>query len=196
MADKILTAAEKDQLIADMSARLARLEEAQQARESETVGAQAMSAAEIAEISATAAAAAHQKVNQWWDDRVYPEKSPFNPLGERLHPKAKLTREMFLCGTPLNEDQLTPEEIEALNAVQPGLYDRHNPGGQVAQGGRGFFKVREMDPGLRDGRIMILFPFKGDQAHATLRQYDRGRGMVDLLLEMTPKVRLPEPVGV
>lgn len=56
------------------------------------------------------------------ENRFGPEISVFNPLGERDNPRPELKCKMFWLGHKLTKDVLTREEIEALNAMEPGHY--------------------------------------------------------------------------
>ena len=47
----------------------------------------------------------------------HPDVSAFNPLGERDHPRPKLRRKTFWIGVPLEQEELTREEIELFNAI-------------------------------------------------------------------------------
>lgn len=77
-----------------------------------------ISAAQIADIAANAAAKAKMPEN-----RVSPGISVYShPEGERDHPKAKLKCRMYLGACPIEGVTCTPAEIDALNALEPGLY--------------------------------------------------------------------------
>jgi len=52
-----------------------------------------------------------------------PEKSVYNPLGERDHPRPPLKCEMFLGPYPLEAQTLLTKEIEYLNKLEPGSYE-------------------------------------------------------------------------
>lgn len=47
----------------------------------------------------------------------HPDISAFNPLGERDHPRPALRRKTFWIGVPLQQDELTKEEIDLFNAI-------------------------------------------------------------------------------
>ena len=67
------------------------------------------------------------------ENRRHPDVSAFNPKGERDHPRPAITYtdphtgesyavEAFYGQFPIQKDDLKVEEIELLNAVQPGSY--------------------------------------------------------------------------
>ena len=52
------------------------------------------------------------------DNVTNPGISAFSyPEGEQARPKPKLTRETYFCGALQRDEQLTPEEIDAFNAI-------------------------------------------------------------------------------
>lgn len=106
------------------------------------------------------------------DDRDYEQRSVFNPLGEKAHPRPPLTQEIWWAGYKLQESELMREEIEALNALQPGTY---GPNGQ--------WTVRDMEPGTLPRKLMVKLP-STHEGRVELIRYDRGRGLVDLLEEV------------
>jgi hypothetical protein len=56
----------------------------------------------------------------------YNETSVFTyPEGERVRPKPALTRATFFCGTRVRSDELTPQEIDAYNAITVSRTARH-----------------------------------------------------------------------
>jgi hypothetical protein len=78
---------------------------------------------ELAEVVAKATAAAAQTFQEkWYDERTYPDISVFNPLGEKDHPRPDLHGEVYWAGAMLKREQLTREEIEAVNQLQPGEF--------------------------------------------------------------------------
>jgi hypothetical protein len=146
----------------------------------------------IAEISAAAASSAATSANntargQWWNEALYPEKSVFNPEGDKANPRPKLNRDVLWIGYRLQEEELQREEINLLNQLKPGYYPRHDFHGMVIPNSEKFFSVTDMDPGIPNGRLLVMFPCKEQDDRAELAKYDRGRGMVDILLEMVPQ---------
>jgi hypothetical protein len=78
---------------------------------------------DVAAVAAKAATeAARSLQDQWWDEKTYPEKSVFNPLGEKDHPRPPVNGEVFWAGAMLRREQLTREEIDLINKVTPGDY--------------------------------------------------------------------------
>src|SRR5262245_1334105 len=49
------------------------------------------------------------------DNRLHPDVSHYNPLGERDHPRPPLKRPVFILGVPVLGVQCTLDEITALN---------------------------------------------------------------------------------
>ena len=133
-----------------------------------------LSVERIAEISAAAAAAAHAKVHPTFENPEYEDRSTLNPLGERSHPRPKLLREILWVGYRLQESELKREEIDLLNQLRPGVFKE------------GFFRVTDMDPGIPNGRLLVMFPCLTPDQRMNLARYDRGNGMVDILREMVP----------
>lgn len=79
------------------------------------------SAEDTATVAAQAAiTAARTMQDQWWDEKTYPEISPLNPLGEKDHPRPDVVGEVYWAGALLRKEQMTREEIELTNRVQPG----------------------------------------------------------------------------
>jgi hypothetical protein len=106
-----------------------------------------LDAAAVARIASEAAVAASQKVrDQWWDDTNFPDVSSFNPLGERDHPRPELDGEIYWVGTRLTKDELTREEILALNQLRPGYYHR------------GQWVVTDLAPGSGSRKYLVMFP--------------------------------------
>ena len=56
-------------------------------------------------------------------NETFPEKSCYNPLGERDHPRPPLKCEMFLGPYPLEPQTLHTKEIEYLNKLEAGSYE-------------------------------------------------------------------------
>ena len=83
------------------------------------------------------------------DNPTHPGVSVFSfPEGDRARPKPKLTRETFFCGSPQREDQLTPSEINAFNAIT---------GERTARNGRWWARVEQY--GNRQ-RLHVFVPNK------------------------------------
>jgi|MudIll2142460700_1097286.scaffolds.fasta_scaffold464496_1 hypothetical protein len=81
------------------------------------------SADELAEVVAKATASATQTLkDQWWDEKLYPEISVYNPLGEKDHPRPEIEGEVYWAGAMLRKTFLTREEIELINRLQPGEF--------------------------------------------------------------------------
>lgn len=105
---------------------------------------------DVSQVSADAAAKAHLSVQGGApipDDR----KSVFNPKGDREHPRPQLARETWFCGYRLQWEELTRDELEALNRIKPGVY--HD----------GRWKVEERTPGMPNGPLMISLAEIGDK---------------------------------
>lgn len=51
------------------------------------------------------------------ENRLHPDISYLNPLGERDHPRPRLKRVCLFLGMPLERDQLTLDEINLLNSI-------------------------------------------------------------------------------
>lgn len=78
---------------------------------------------EMATLAAQAAASAAKTLqDQWWDEKTYPEISSLNPLGEKDHPRPEIVGEVFWAGARLRKGDLTREEIDLVNLLQPGDY--------------------------------------------------------------------------
>jgi hypothetical protein len=106
--------------------------------------------------------------------------SALNPEGERDNPRPALVGTVFLLNTRLQAEELTREEIELLNALQPGHY-----------GEFGEWSVENMSPGMgrpADRKIQITFPNKDTDQRAALPSQTRtgpvGTGLVEMLRTM------------
>lgn len=67
-------------------------------------------------------AEAHQRLNDR-ENRNYPDISVYSyPEGNFKRPKPTLKCRMYQCGYPVNTDNLSPAEIDALNRLVPGEY--------------------------------------------------------------------------
>ena len=107
----------------------------------------------IAAITAKAAVASAEMIHPT-KEHPYPGISAFNPEGELKNPRPELKGDIFWTGYLLRGDELTRKEIDLLNQLQPGDYE-------VGRGGEGMvpFRVRNLDPGSRDSRrLLVLFP--------------------------------------
>lgn len=60
-----------------------------------------------------------------------PEISPYNPRGDRDHPRPPLKCAFFLGPYPLERDTLTLQEITLMNQLEPGNYEITKADGQV-----------------------------------------------------------------
>ena len=125
--------------------------------------AQMLDAEAISTIAAKAATTASETLkDQWWNEAKYPNISAFNPAGEKAHPRPELKGDVYWAGYLLRGDELTKEEIDLLNQVQPGSYRMRDRGGNDQP-----FIVRDLDPTVRGSRrLLILFPCTDtDQRH-------------------------------
>lgn len=141
---------------------------------------QGLDAEMVARLASQTAVAAADHTRQWWDESKFPQKSHFNPLGEKDHPRPDLRREILWLGYPLQKSELTRDEIERLNKIEPGNYHLPNPNGTGVQQ-YNFFIVREKSPGDPNSPIVVFWPCTDPSDRAKTDRYDRGRGMVDLL---------------
>jgi ribosomal protein S15P/S13E len=55
------------------------------------------------------------------ENQLHPDVSYANPEGERAHPRARLKRNAFLLGIPLQPDSLRKVEVDALNRFTESL---------------------------------------------------------------------------
>lgn len=55
----------------------------------------------------------------------HPDVSAFNPKGERDHPRSALRRKTFWIGVPLNQNELSEEEIVLFNSVEHNVEARN-----------------------------------------------------------------------
>jgi hypothetical protein len=135
----------------------------------EMFAANQLNAASIAEMQAKANAEVFDKLQgTWWDVTKFPGVSAFNRQGDKANPRPELLGEIFWCGYLLHKDELTHEEINLLNQLQPGIY--HD----------GKWLVMNLEPGVPNARrLLVAFPCKGTDALATLP-----RSMKEMLVEM------------
>jgi hypothetical protein len=93
------------------------------------------------------------------ENEVCPQKSVFNPLGERDHPRPPLRYEFFLGPYPLEAQTLLSKEIEYLNRLEPGTYDVTKGDGTVVS----FYVIPKFRlDGRSIERITIAFPCADD----------------------------------
>lgn len=133
-----------------------------------------MDAEAIAAIAAKASANAAELLHPT-KEAPYPGKSAFNPEGELAHPRPELLGDIYWAGYLLRGDELTREEIELTNRLQPGDYEvRARSGADLP------FKVRDLDPGSKHSRrLLVLFPC------ATADQRHDVPSMVEMLTQVT-----------
>ena len=143
----------------------------------------ALSAAQLKEILAAVATTATESGAEGMrraikpDNPTHPGISVYSyPEGERVHPKPKLTRETFFCGAPQKEDQLTPAEIDAFNAIT---------GERTARNGRWWARVEQY--GNRQ-RLHVFVPNKSIDD-----RMDLPNGLILILRELADG---PEAVSV
>lgn len=150
---------------------------------------------QLTEVMASGIAEANMRSRQWWDETKDPGYSVLNPLGEKDHPRPELRRDIWWVGYHLQKSELLREEILLLNQIVPGEYDLRDDMGRLVRAK--FFKVVARDPQLPDGPLQVSFPCASEDDRNLLARFDRGRGMVDLLLQIVPKpVQPPVPVAV
>lgn len=112
-------------------------------------------AAAIAQIAAEAATQSAKVLrDQWWDEKTDPQKSHFNPLGEKDHPRDEINGLVYWGGHVLQRDQLTQDEIELVNALKPGdFYIRTVSDRDL------LIRVINLEPvGSPARRLLVLFP--------------------------------------
>lgn len=91
------------------------------------------------------------------------------PEGDFKHPKEAFKCEFFWCGYPLPHENHTPQEIAALNSLQPGEY-------RVTKGNGNQIPFTVEGKRKQNGELSELwvrFPCKGDQStdHRSLVDY-------------------------
>jgi hypothetical protein len=105
-----------------------------------------------------------------WNIANFPERSVFNPQGDHPSlglPRPELDGEVFWVGTPMDEREMSREEIEAANAIRPGVY--HN----------GQWKVINLAPGMNKRALLVVFPCVEPDQRSSLPS------MLAMLREMT-----------
>lgn len=95
-----------------------------------------------------------------WNIANYPARSVFNPLGDNAEvgglPRPHLEGDVFWVGTPMDEREMTREEIELANQIEPGIYH----GGQ--------WKVINLAPGQHKRALLVVFPCAEPDARGSL----------------------------
>jgi hypothetical protein len=104
-----------------------------------------------------------------WNIARFPDRSVFNPQGENaeLNPRPELQGEIFWVGTPMDEREMSREEIALANQLRPGIYH----GGQ--------WKVIDLAPGQGKRALLVVFPCVEPDQRSSLPS------MVNMLREMT-----------
>lgn len=144
-----------------------------------------LTAERLAEMIPQAVSEATMKTRQWWNEAEFPNISHLNPKGEKDHPRPEFTRNVFWLGYLCQKQDHTAAEIELINQIQPGKYHMHSALGEIER--RDFFVVAEKTPGVPNGDLLVLYPCADVNDRIALERYNRGRGMVDLLLELVPQ---------
>jgi hypothetical protein len=142
---------------------------------------QSLTADKVREIATQATVDAYDRTSgKFWDEKLYPKKSDFNPLGDKEHPRDRIVGEVYWLGFKLSEAELTQGEIERLNRLEPGIY-----------GPDGTWVVQDRQPGNTNRekrKLLVLFPNNDETARARLPQGDPWSGktgveqMCDLML--------------
>lgn len=111
----------------------------------------------------------------------YPAQSTFSyPEGERARPKPKLARETWHNGSRVREDQCTPEEIFAFNALSASLPNPNDE--RSSRDGRWIAKVNR-----QGNRLMVAIPCRTieerDEANSSTvlmfcRELAEGKGAI------------------
>ena len=125
---------------------------------------QSLDASAISTIAAQAATEASKSLReQWWNEATFPNKSAFNPEGDYFNKRPVLHGDIYWAGYLLRGDELTRAEIDLVNQLRPGDYEVMPRGGGEPLP----FKVRDLDPGSRNTRrLLVLFPCADpDQRH-------------------------------
>ena len=104
------------------------------------------------------------------ENTMSPLVSTYNPEGERDHPKPTLRAKTTHNGVLLNDDTLTWEEVEALNALPPGDWRVSKANGVAI-----VLTVKHLlgNDGATLDRVEIHYPCKGDDRtdHRGLFEY-------------------------
>lgn len=129
------------------------------------VASQSLTAEKVREIATAATVDAYDRTSgKFWDEKLYPKKSDFNPRGDKDFPRDRIIGEVFWLGFKLSENELTQREIELINQIEPGIY-----------GQNGTWVVHNMQPGSTDRakrKLLIFFPNKDEDARTRLPQGD------------------------
>jgi hypothetical protein len=140
-----------------------------------TMMAEAMATA-VAKATADAQNAVFEKMSGEtkygeWNIANFPDRSVFNPLGDNAKtglPRPELNGEIFWVGTPMDEREMSREEIELANELRPGIYH----GGQ--------WKVTNLAPGMNKRALLVVFPcVEPDQRSSLPSMVAMLREMVD-----------------
>jgi hypothetical protein len=122
-------------------------------------------------------AEAHQRLTKR-ENETHPGKSVYSyPEGDVERPKPTLKCKMYWVGYPIAEEQVTPEEIQALNTARPGEFQFTKTDG--AQSTLTVKSKTGTDGTLE--QMEFLFPCRGDNRHnlpsmtAMLRQVFGGQ---------------------
>ncbi len=151
------------------------------------VGMQQSSNEELANAIGRSMHEANAKARKWYNEDEFPDISPFNPLGELANPRPKFERIVMVHGHRCQEEQHTAAEIELLNKLKAGLYAMRDEMGTAVR--HAYFEVRNLDPGMPDGRLMLTWPAKSeDERSAHAARYSRGKGMVDMLKDIVDQI--------
>ncbi len=133
------------------------------------VASNSLTADKVREIATAATVDAYDRTSgKFWDEKLYPKKSDFNPRGDKDCPRDRIVGEVFWLGFKLSEAELTPGEIARINQIEPGIY-----------GPDGTWVVKDMQPGTTDRskrKLLVLFPNKDEDARARLPQGDPWSG--------------------
>lgn len=121
----------------------------------------------------------------------FPNKSVFNPEGELHAPRPAIVGEVSWVGTPCIGLELTRQEIELLNQIQPGKYHHEQ------------WVVRDLQPDIRGVRkLRVDFPNKETDQRAELpggywdpREKRQVTGMEQMLREMVEEAAQRQPVS-
>jgi hypothetical protein len=81
----------------------------------------------------------------------YPAKSPLNPDGDLLNPRPELDGEIYFTGWKMDYKVHTREEIELLNAIQPGVFFVRGAAGDQVR-----VEIIDMEPGLEGSRKLYI----------------------------------------
>ncbi len=86
----------------------------------------------------------------------FADRSAFNPKGERDHPRPEIVGEVLMFGAPLDEREMTHDEITYANKIVPGIY--HN----------GAWKVIDKAPHSGTRKLLVDIPCKEPDQRASL----------------------------